>query len=198
MFFSKKEAGEFYLRNFLNIIIDDYDKISKFNYFKKYINEKGIITDAQIKETLYNDYIKYENLEKEKYKYKISLKFFKKLINDINKNENIILENIVLEYNPGLITFSYLGNENIILKNLSYLETSIVERFNELFSESQIITLNEDIHKTFTNKEDKILKLNHIRIIATSYPEYESKLSEAIASRFTVLQVNSYNEQEEK
>jgi len=69
MFFSKKEAGEFYLRNFLNIIIDDYDKIAKFNYFKKFINEKGIITDVQIKETLYNDYTKYENLEKEKYKY---------------------------------------------------------------------------------------------------------------------------------
>ena len=197
IFFSKKEAGEFYLRNFLNLVIDDYEKDAKFDYFKKYINEKGKITDDKIKEALHSDFIKYENLEKEKYKYKISLKFFEKLINDINKNENIILEIIVLEYNPGLITYSYLGNENIILKNLSYLETSIVERFNELFSESQIITLNEDIHKTFTDKDDKILKFNHIRIIATSYPEYESKLSEAIASRFTMLQVNSYNEQEE-
>ncbi len=197
MFFSRKEAGEFYLKNILNIVIDDYDKNEKFNYFKQYINEKGKITDNEIKERLNSDIIKYENLEKEKYKYKISHKFFEKLINDVNKNQNIILENIVLEYNPGLITYSYLGNENIILKNLSYLETSIVERFNELFSESQIITLNEDIHKTFTEKDDKILKFNHIRIIATSYPEYESKLSEAIASRFTILQVNSYNEQEE-
>ena len=90
-----------------------------------------------------------------------------------------------------------MGNENIILKNISYLDTSILERFNELFSESQIITLNEDIHKTFTEEKDKVLKFNHIRIIATSYSEYENKLSEAIASRFTILEVNPYNEQEE-
>ena len=132
------------------------------------------------------------------YKYEICKKLFEKLINSSSyKKENIILENIVIEFNPGLITYSYLGKENIILKNISYLETSILERFNELFSESQIITLNEDIHKTFTEQKDKIIKVDHIRVIATSYSEYENKLSEAIASRFTLLEVNSYNEKEE-
>ena len=100
-----------------------------------------------------------------------------------------MLENLVLEFNPGLITYAYLGRENLIIKNLSYLDTSIIERFNELFSESQIITLNEDIHKTFTEKKDKILKLDHIRLISTSYPEYENKLSEAMLSRLTLLEV---------
>ena len=120
-----------------------------------------------------------------------------KLTKYSDKQNNFILENIVLEYNPGLITYAYLGKENIILKNLSYLDTSIIERFNELFSESQIITLNEDIHKTFTEEKDKVLKLDHIRTIATSYSEYENKLSEAITSRFTIIEASPYNELEE-
>ena len=167
IFYSKKDAGIFYLKNYLNLVIDDFSKERKFNIYKFKINNDGKI-DKETKKNL------------------------KKYL----KNE-ILLENIILEYNPGLITYAYLGKENIILKNISYLDTSILERFNELFFESQMITLNEDIHKTFTEEKDKILKLEHIRIIATSYSEYENKLSEAIISRFTTIEVKPYSEKEE-
>ena len=193
IFFSKNEAAEFYLKNYLNLVIDDFSKERKFNYYKKNINKDGKILDEKTKEILKN-YLKDNDCS---IKNKICIKLLDKLTKNSDKKENLILENIVLEYNPGLITYAYLGKENIILKNLSYLDTSIIERFNELFSESQIITLNEDIHKTFTDEKDKILKLEHIRTIATSYSEYESKLSEAIASRFTLVEVNPYNEKEE-
>jgi len=65
------------------------------------------------------------------------------------------LDNLLLEYNPGIITSSYLGKHTLLLKNISNLDTSILERFNEFFSEPQILTLNKDIHKTFTDDDIK-------------------------------------------
>ena len=46
IFFSKKEAGEFYLKNFLNIVIDDYSKERKFDYYKESINNDGKLLDT--------------------------------------------------------------------------------------------------------------------------------------------------------
>ena len=100
-------------------------------------------------------------------------------------------------FNPSIITKAYLWNRNLILKNISNLDTSVLERFNEFFSEYQTLTLNEDIHKTFTEDNDKVLRLKNIRIIATSYPGYENKISETISSRFTIIEVNSYEKEEE-
>ena len=192
IFLSKREGGKFYLKNYLNILLDDYRKESKYNYYKRKINKDGKILDENVINNL-----KEELNNEDSIKYKICIKLLDKLTIYSDNKENLILENIILEYNPGLITYAYLGKENLILKNFSYLDTSIIERFNEFFSELQIITLNEDIHKTFTGENDKVLKLDHIRIIATSYSELENKISEAIASRFTIIEVNSYKEQEE-
>ena len=114
-----------------------------------------------------------------------------------NQIEKCILDDIILEYKPGIITKSYLGQNNLLLKNISKLDTSVLERFNEFFSESQILTLNEDIHNTFSDKKNKKLKLSTIRTIATSYSGTENKISETISSRFTIIQMNPYNEDEE-
>ena len=169
IFFSKREAGKFYLKNYLNIVLDDYKKESKFNFYKRNIDKDGKIIDEDIINKLRE--LKEQLNNEDSIKNTICIKLLDKLTKYSDNQENLILENIVLEYNPGLITYAYLGKENLILKNFSFLDTSIIERFNEFFSESQIITLNEDIHKTFTDENDKVLKLEHIRIIATSYSD---------------------------
>ena len=60
VFFNRKVIGEFYLKNLLNIINED----GKFDNYKKYINDSGIITDENIIKILKNN----ENINNKKEK----------------------------------------------------------------------------------------------------------------------------------
>lgn len=60
VFFNRKEIDEFYLKNLLNIINED----GKFDNYKKYINDSGIITDENIIKILKNN----ENINNKKKK----------------------------------------------------------------------------------------------------------------------------------
>ena len=123
-----------------------------------------------------------------------------KLMSDDNTNKNGVLSNTTLEFRPGLFLNAILQGKSLILKNLSNLPTIVLERFNELFSGKQSITLSEDIHNTFTSEDDKELtKFNDsFRVFATCPANSPSKLSEAVLSRFTVISVPEYLENEQE
>ena len=74
-----------------------------------------------------------------------------------------------MELRPGLFLNSLFSEKSLILKDLTNLSTEILERFNELFSNEPILTLNEDIYDTFTKEEEKVIKIapSKFRVIAT-------------------------------
>jgi len=120
----------------------------------------------------------------------------KKLFCDENENRLIDLK---MDFKPGLILTAIFNDRSLILKNLSKVKTSVLERFNELFSDKNIITLSEDTTNTFTSDKNKEWKdFPNFRIIATSTLNDEITLSEAILSRFTIINVDDYNEKERK
>ena len=110
------------------------------------------------------------------------------------------MNNINLEFKPGLILDSIFKGKSLILKYLSNLPTVVLERFNELFSGKHNLTLNEDIYDTFTKegyKEFSNLGEN-FRIFATCSLGEQNKLSEAVLSRFTIICSDKYKIEEQK
>ena len=133
-------------------------------------------------------------------KFKTTLDILKdKLIND-NSEKKKNLNNINLEFKPGLILDSILSGKSLILKYLSNLPTVVLERFNELFSGKHNLTLNEDIHDTFTKEGYKEFSnlAENFRIFATCSLGEQNKLSEAILSRFTIICSDKYKTEEQK
>ena len=124
-----------------------------------------------------------------------------KLFDDQNRNEQkCVLSNTTLEFRPGLFLNSILQGQSLILRDLSNLPTIVLERFNELFSGKQNITLSEDIHNTFTSPDDKELTNfnDTFRVFATCPANSPSRLSEAVLSRFTVISVPEYSSSEQE
>ncbi len=118
----------------------------------------------------------------------------KKLFSIDEENRLIDLK---MDFKPGLILSAIFNDKSLILKNLSKVKTSVLERFNELFSDKNILTLSEDTTNTFTSENKKELK-NFSNSIATSSLNDEIVLSEAILSRFTRINVGNYSNEEEK
>ena len=114
--------------------------------------------------------------------------------------ENCALSDISLEFRPGLIFSSIIEGCPLILKNLPNLPTIVLERFNELLSTQHSLTVNEDIHNTFTDKNNKELCnfSSKFRIFGTCQTNEVNKLSDAILSRCSLVYASSYtiNEQE--
>ena len=124
-----------------------------------------------------------------------------KLFDDQNdNNQKCVLSNATLEFCPGLFLNSIWQGQSIILRNLSNLPTIVLERFNDLFSGKQNITLSEDIHNTFTPPDDKELTNfnDTFRVFATCPANSPSRLSEAVLSRFTVILVPEYSSSEQE
>ena len=114
--------------------------------------------------------------------------------------ENCALSDISLEFRPGLIFSSIIEGCPLILKNLPNLPTIVLERFNELLATQHSLTVNEDIHNTFTDKNNKELGnfSNKFRIFGTCQTNEVNKLSDAVLSRCSLIYVSAYsiNEQE--
>ena len=161
---------------------------------------------------LYSDY-KENKLSKNKFSnsnprtkgFEIAINNFKKILFD-NKNdkeqkedEQDFLSNYIIVFKPGFILDSLIKDKPFVLKDISNLHSDVLERFNQFLTEEQKIVLIEDIYNTFTDDEDKEIIFNSSnRILATANDGYENKLSEAILSRFTVINVESYEFEEEK
>lgn len=111
-----------------------------------------------------------------------------------------VYSDMILEFRPGLFLTAILSRKKLILKNLSNLPTTVLERFNELFSGKHNLTVNEDIHNTFTPSHDKELRnfSKYFKMFATCPSGLASKLSEAVLSRFSFIYVKTYSENEQK
>ena len=107
---------------------------------------------------------------------------------------------MVIEFKPGLILEAILTKKSLILKNMPQVKTIVLERFNELFSGKHNLTLVEDIPGTFTTKNEKEFRNFNVnfRVIATCKAGEESKLSEALLSRFSLIAVEPYKKEEEE
>ena len=118
----------------------------------------------------------------------------KKLLSN-TLNENCSLSDISLEFRPGLIFSSIIEGCPLILKNLPNLPTIVLERFNELLATQHSLTINEDIHNTFTKTNDKELSnfSDKFRIFGTSQTNEVNKLSDAVLSRFTLVYCSAYS-----
>ena len=185
-------------------------KESKIFYFKYlcYICGKS----NQISE-LFEEY-KNNKLVKNKFRPKEGIRGFDYAVNKFKdilfQEENKIYENndaedifsdYIIEFKPGFILDALLKDRPFILKNISNLYSDVLERFNQFLTEEQKIILVEDIYDTFTEENKEVSFFNSIkkkRVLATANSGFESKLSEAILSRFTVINVENYKEEEEK
>lgn len=89
-----------------------------------------------------------------------------------------------LDEDPSTVAERLIEGKPIILKDISNFPTVVLERFNELFSSRHNLTLNEDIHDTFTSSENKELDnfSSTFRVFATCQENAVSKLSEAVSS----------------
>ena len=188
-FLSISEAKLFYLKNICNICDSgQYEELEKRLLSK---NPKDQITEKDL-----------DNLSEDKSTpFKYALEELKKKL--LKKDEDIVSKNIlsdmILEFKPGLILTAILSQKKLILKNLSNLPTTVLERFNELFSGKHNLTINEDIHNTFTPSNDKELSnFRNFRVFATCPSGLIFKLSESVLSRFTVVHVGSYTKDEQK
>ena len=203
IFLSDTEVKGFYLKqiyNILDIPINDKD-INMVQRWAIY-NERNdeILKKEQgelFKKINEEKYVNKKSIY-EKFEFTINNLEQKLRSNNFTKKKN--LNNINLEFNPGLILNSILSGKSLILKYLSNLPTVVLERFNELFSGKHNLTLNEDIHDTFTkegNREFSNLGEN-FRIFATCSLGEQNKLSEAVLSRFTIIYSDKYKSEEEK
>jgi len=123
----------------------------------------------------------------------------KKLFSEKKLNEKSLI-NMEIEFKPGLILSAILNKKSLILKDMPKVKTIILERFNELFSGKNNLTLVEDIPGTLTTKKNKEFRIinKNFRVIATCKPGDELKLSESLLSRFTVIACEPYTNEEEK
>lgn len=184
-FFSKSAAKLFYLEYISKISVNN----SRFLELKSKL-EKGELKRTEI--------VKLYSETKSPFQY--SLDHLTDKLFQVNKKSNCILSNISLEFQPGLFLDAILERKSLILKNLTNLPTIVLERFNELFSGKQNLTLNEDIHNTFTPESEKELKnfSDLFRVFATCSSNSTNSLSEAVLSRFTVISIPEYTQEEQK
>ena len=118
-----------------------------------------------------------------------------KVMNNKNINSDNILNNIKLEFKPGLFTSAILSGDSLNLRNFDKIPTTTLERFNELFTGMKTLTLNEDKFNTITTPKNKLIcdTVDFIRFFATSLTK---NFSEAVLSRWTVINTKEYEFEE--
>ena len=188
MVLSKKEAEHFYF-DYLCYLCGRYKDRKKL--YDEYNENK-------LRKSIF--YIKSQSMLGFEYAVK---KFVKILFDDKNKgSENQkqdFLSNYIIVFKPGFILDSLIKDKPFVLKDISNLHSDVLERFNQFLTEDKKISLIEDIYNTFTSDNNKEITFNTSnRVLATANDGYENKLSEAILSRFTIINVENYKLEEEK
>ena len=205
IFLSDTEVKTFYLKQIYNILRlnvneSEIKMVQNWANFNDNDEKKILEQQSQLKQKIEKEiFVRGEVYE--------TIKKFKPILNNLKEKlirNNYIkknnLNNINLEFKPGLILNSILSGKSLILKYLSNLPTVVLERFNELFSGKHNLTLTEDIHDTFTKEGNKELTNlgENFRIFATCSLGEQNKLSEAVLSRFTVICTDKYKQEEIK
>ena len=144
------------------------------------------------------EFIKNKDIDDfKKYPFYYALKKFKEKLFEEQKDKKSLF-NMIIEFNPGIFVSSLIKGFNLILKNITAVKTENLERLNEALTGNKKITLNEDTQDSFTPKNNKEIKFNNFRIIGTCGEGQETSLSEAFLSRFTLIYVDKYEEDEEE
>ncbi|KAK8878640.1 hypothetical protein M9Y10_005420 [Tritrichomonas musculus] len=190
-FFLSSEAKHFYLKNLCNICILNQNEKVRILHELQDKWQNGILTNDDI-----STYVSRGKMSSLSFEYAIDHLAYLLLRN--SEDDKCILSNTTLEFRPGLFLNAILQKKSLILKDLSNLPTIVLERFNELFSGKQNITLTEDIHDTFTPHDKKELTgfAENFRVFGTCPANTPSKLSEAVLSRFTVIASHDYTDTE--
>ena len=202
IFLTDSEAKIFYLKqiyNILNIPMKDEEINMVQNWVDLDENNQNNILKEQ-KDLICKIDEEIEKRDARIQKFKNTLKILKEKLISNSSEKKKHLNNINLEFKPGLILDAIFRGKSLILKYLSNLPTIVLERFNELLSGKHNLTLNEDIYDTFTkegNNEFSNLGEN-FRIFATCSFGEQNKLSEAVLSRFTIICSDKYKIEEQK
>ena len=105
---------------------------------------------------------------------------------------------MIIEFKPGIFISARIKGCNLILKNITYVKTENLERLNEALTGNKKITLNEDTQNSFTPENNKEISFsNDFRVVGTCNEGEETSLSDAFLSRFTLIYVDKYLEEEE-
>ena len=84
-------------------------------------------------------------------------KKLEEIINSSDSNDDNMLNNIKLEFKPGLFTLAILFGYSLDLRNFDKIPSTILERFNELFTDMKTLTLNEDKFNTLITPKWKTI-----------------------------------------
>jgi len=131
------------------------------------------------------------------YTFYYALEHFKeKLFRDDKKKKSLF--DMIIEFKPGIFISARIKGCNLILKNITYVKTKNLERLNEALTGNKKITLNEDTQNSFTPENNKEISFsNDFRVVGTCNEGEETSLSDAFLSRFTLIYVDKYLEEEE-
>ena len=133
----------------------------------------------------------------ENYSFYYALNNFKNKLFKKEKDKKSLFD-MIIEFKPGIFLSARIRGYNLILKNITYVKTENLERLNEALTGNKKITLNEDTQNSFTPENDKEINFsNDFRVVGTCNEGEETSLSEAFLSRFTLIYVNKYSEDEE-
>ena len=189
--FIKDDAKLFYLRAIYEILrINNIE--SKLKYLENFDKNK-----EKIKKLIKDEKEKL-NIKKNSWT-EYALKNFEKKLFEDEKKDKITNNKLLIEFQPGILLSAVIKNKLLILKKITDVKTENLERLNECLTGNKKITLNEDIQNTYTEENKKEISLGkEFRIIATCNEGEESKLSDAFLSRFSLVFVNKYSQNEEK
>ena len=201
-----KESKKFYLLQICNLL-----QTNKIIELKKYLNnwldeeeKKNYEESIKFKELLRTEIKKIKKQKEiflQDFPFNTQLEIMEEKLFANNKKSKInIISNMILEFRPGLFLSAILCQKHLILKNLPFVKTVVLERFNELFSNTHNLTLHEDINNTFTKPEKRQLSQlnNNFRVIGTCLEGYATHFSDALLSRFTLISVGKYTKDEEE
>ena len=153
-FFTKEELKSFYLSLICDICI--YNKKIKFLQDLK----NGTLNLKTITDEIKNFFSPNNSEGREVFKGLVN-RTYKKLKDLLdyqnNEDDGNILNNIKLEFKPGLFTSAILSGNSLDLRNFDKIPTTTLERFNELFTGMKTLTLNEDKFNTITTSKNKTI-----------------------------------------
>ena len=126
-----------------------------------------------------------------------ALKHFKEKLFEEEKDKKSLFD-MKIEFKPGIFISALIKGYNLILKNIAYVKTENLERLNEALTGNKKITLNEDTQNSFTSENEKEINFSSkFRVVGTCNEGEEASLSEAFLSRFTLIYVEKYKNEEE-
>ena len=182
-FFNQGEAEFFYI----SLICDIFDKSTKFNFLQQL--KDGTLNVKDLKERINNFFSNKNCLCGKRIIFKnIAKNLYHKLVTimePLNKLNNKILSNYILEYKPGLLILSMLRGDSLNFKNISI---STFEKLNESITGTNNLTLIKKFNSSLI-QEDLISSFftNFIRLFSTSvsknFPEYILKSWTVITTR---------------